>query len=238
MEHLVWTARQFAEKDCDIVVQIGDFGEWGSLGQFDSKVRKAISGASVQDDLDSVNKGLDMLEVTWEKMGWQPKRKVFLHGNHEYRIDRFLWENPELAGLINHDKTDFKPYGWEVYPFLKVVYIEDVAFSHFFPRGPTGKALQQKHGAPDAKTQVKRAMRSTVAGHSPGLDTCMISCDDRMYRGVILGSSYLHDPAYQGYQGTNYWRGVLIFHNMKDGMFNISEYPLENLRWKFERYKS
>lgn len=232
-EHHRWIARLFAEKGCDIVAQIGDWGEWNAFSAWDSKVKKAHLHVDAQDDFDAVNRSLDIYEVTWEKMGYAPKRKLFFRGNHEHRVTRYLADNPEMKKVVSLDKLDHAVYGWEVYPFLKVVEVEGVAFSHFFPAGANGKVTQDKHGAPDAKAMVKRNMRSCVAGHLPGISTEVMTAGNQMFRGLILGSSYLHDPPYHGYQGTNYWRGVVLMHNVAKGMWNQCEVPLDILEAKY-----
>lgn len=231
LHHLTWIARYAAEKEVDTVVQLGDWAEMHSLSSYDSKAKKAVDGADVAEDFGWANAGWDRLEDEWERLGWRPTRRVYLLGNHEQRIERYVADNHELRGYVNYDAFVAGQYGWEVVPFLEVKTVDGIAYSHFFPRNANGKVFQSKHGAPNARAQVIREMRSCSAGHTPGLDTAIYTAGDRMFRGAILGSSYLHRIPYHPDHG--YWRGILLKHNVVNGNYNLCEVPLAYLEAKY-----
>lgn len=233
-KHFLWMARYAVDKGVNKVVHVGDFGEYSGLSAWDSAVKRAFEQRAVGRDFDAVNKALEVFEEELYRLGWKGEKHITF-GNHEYRIDRFLADHPELRDLVSYDRLNFKKYGWRTYPFLEVATVDGIAYSHFFPRNHAGKVFQQKHGAPSALAQVRREMRSCTAGHTPGLDTAIYTAGDRMLRGAIIGSSYLHEPEYHNAQGRAYWRGVLLKHNVRDGNYNLCEVPLDYLEKKYGR---
>lgn len=76
-------------------------------------------------------------------------------------------------------------------------------------------------------------MRTCIAGHKQGLDTHIHHTGNRTIRGIIAGSCYLHQEAYLSPQGTNYWRGILLLHEVKRGNFSLCEVTLDWLRSKY-----
>lgn len=233
LSYLSWVAEYFAAKRPEVVVHLGDMADMASLSIYDSKARKAVDRRSVREDFEAANRGWKVIEDVWRQRGYQPQRKVYLLGNHEQRIERFTYDNPELAGDVNYDRFVARQLGWEVHPFLEPVTIDGVTYAHFFPRGPSGKITQTKNGAPNALTMLKREMRSCTAGHMQGLDVAIYQTSDRTLRGLILGSTYLHDEQYLSPQGNRHWRGIALCHSVRDGNYDLCEVPLDYLEEKY-----
>jgi hypothetical protein len=232
LDYIRHIALYFADKRPDVVIQLGDWADMVSLSSYDSKAKKAVDERSVKYDFEIANEDWQMVDAIWAREGYNP-RKVYVLGNHENRINRFVDDNPEFAGDVNVDRFVAKKLGWEVYPFLEVVTIDGVAYSHYFPRGPSGRVTQTKNGAPNAITMVKREMRSCTAGHMQGLDTAIYQTSERTMRGVILGSSYPKHEGYLSAQGNKHWRGVLLKHSVRDGDYDLCEVPLDYLEAKY-----
>ncbi len=225
-------ALYFADKRPDVVIQLGDWADMVSLSSYDSKAKKAVDKRSVRYDFEAANEAWATVDAIWAKEGYNP-RKVYVLGNHENRINRFIDDNPEFAGDVSMDRFAAKSLGWEVYPFLEVVSIDGVAYSHYFPRGPSGRVTQTRNGAPSAMTMLKREMRSCTAGHMQGLDTAIYQTSDKTLRGVILGSSYVKEEHYLSHQGNRHWRGVLLKHSVREGTYDLVEAPLDYLASKY-----
>lgn len=233
MEQITWIAEYFVDKQTDVVVQLGDWADMHSLSSWDSRSKKAWDRRSLAEDFEVANRGWDMLEEVWARRGWQPTRKVYLLGNHEDRIRRFVEDNPEHREDVTCDRFNAKAHGWEIHDFLVPVEIDGVAYSHFWPRSGSGYITQTKRGAPSALAQVKREMRSCTAGHQQGLDMAIYHAGGRSYRGCILGSSYQHTEAFLSPQGNDHWRGVLLCHSVHDGWYDACEVPLSYLRRRY-----
>lgn len=232
LRYIEHTALYFADKRPDVVVQLGDWADMVSLSSYDSKAKKAVDQRSVRYDFEAANEAWATVDAIWKREGYNP-RKVYLLGNHENRIDRFIADNPEFSGDVNTGRFVAKELGWEVIPFLDVVVIDGVAYSHYFPRGPSGRVTQTKNGAPNAITMIKREMRSCTAGHMQGLDVAIYQTSERTLRGVILGSSYPKEEHYLSQQGNRHWRGVLMKHSVRDGNYDLVEVPLDYLEAKY-----
>lgn len=226
---LEWIGNYIAEKQPDYVVHLGDHWDMPSLSSYD-KGKRSAEGKRVYQDIKAGNDALARL-TTPILEAYTPRKMYRLLGNHEQRIERYVEDHPELEGSIGYHC--FADLGWTQVGFLDTVTLGGVTFSHYFPRGGDGNIGQTKRGAPSARAQVLREMRSCVAGHKQGLDTHIHHTGNRTIRGIIAGSCYLHQESYLSPQGTNYWRGILMLNEVKNGNFGLCEVSLDYLRKKY-----
>lgn len=233
-DHLEHIGNYIAEKRPNAIVNLGDFYDMPSLSSYD-KGKASAEGRRVHADIAAGNAGLARLSRPFANIrGYAPKMFI-LRGNHEERIERFVNDNPELGGSIGYHLFNDIELGWQPVPFLEVLTIKGVAFSHYFPRSGDGAISQAKRGAPSARAQVVREMRSCVAGHRQGLDTYIHHTGNRTIRGIIAGSCYTHQEKYLTPQGTNYWRGVLMLHEVHNGNFSLMEVTLDFLKNNYSK---
>jgi hypothetical protein len=127
-----------------------------------------------------------------------------------------------LEGVLSVDDLRYKEFGWEVYPFLDVVIVDGIAYSHYFVTGVAGRA------ASTAAAQIRKTNMSCVAGHQQGLQIATASrADGTRLTSVIAGSCYEHDEDYLGPQGNKHWRGALMLHEVNDGAFDLMPISLK-----------
>ena len=226
-KHLGWIRQYLEEKEPDAIVHLGDHWDMPSLSSYD-KGKRSAEARRVARDIQAGNDGLALLTP---RTG--AGRRVILRGNHEQRIERYVEDHPELEGTVGYHCFNDVELGWEPVDFLDTITIGGVTFSHYFPRSGDGAISQTKRGAPSARAQVLREMRSCVAGHKQGLDTHIHHTGNRTIRGIIAGSCYLHQESYLSPQGTNYWRGILMLHEVKNGNFNLMEVSLDYLKRRY-----
>ncbi len=159
--------------------------------------------------------------------------RVSFTGNS--RITRAVEENAKLEGKLSLEDLSFKERGWTVYPFLQPVKIHGINYCHFFPLNSQSKVTNSKNGSPSALAQVRRMMSSAVAGHKQGLETAIVETPGATYRGVIAGSFYLHEE--KGYIppiGEHYWKGLLVFNDVRDGgNFELMEVSMNYLSKRY-----
>jgi len=150
-------------------------------------------------------------------------RMVLTLGNHENRINRAVNEDRKLDGLIS---TDDLPYqDWEVMPFLKVVMIEGIAFSHYFTSGTMGRPITT------AQALLTKQHMSCIAGHQQGRQIAFGKrADGKGMTSLIIGSCYEHNEDYLGEQGNIHWRGLYLLHNCNDGEFDECAVPLSYIK--------
>jgi hypothetical protein len=240
-EHLVALGNYCVEKKPEVIVHMGDHWDMHSLSSYDVG-KKAAENARYKDD---IRAGIDAMiefslpiDIYNKKKFFQKKRlynprKIFLIGNHENRITRYVNDYPVLAGKLSFDDFWLKEYGWEMHDFLEIVDIEGVKFSHYF-LNPDSAGRRSFSASIDH--QLKTLGFSFVAGHLPGLSLASprYSLDGKVTRGIVAGSFYLHDFSYQKPpQGNIYWRGALLLKNVSEGNFMLEELPIN---WLMENY--
>ena len=179
------------KKKPDVIVCIGDFADMESLSSYD-KGKKSFEGRRVSLDFQAAHEAMDALlgpinehnkkmKATGHKQ-YKP-RKVMCLGNHEDRVSRAINEDAKLEGLLSLDQLEYKERGWEVHPFLDVVTIGGVAFSHYFQTGVMGRP------AASAQLQLNKKHMSCVAGHQQGLQMATgFNAEGHMLTSIIAGS--------------------------------------------------
>lgn len=236
IEHLRWINRFLLEKKPDVLVVIGDFADMSSLSSYDVG-KKCFEGRTYKADIEEANKALALLMAGVKeeqdrikhnkKRPWK-LRKVVTLGNHENRINVAIDTDRKVDGLMSTDDIEFKKYGFEVYPFLKPVVIDGIAYCHYFTSGILGRPVTS------ARMLLQKHHMSCFAGHQQGRDIAYAKkADGSKLTGIIAGSCYLHDEDYLGPQGNECWRGVYVLHEVNNGSFD--EMPV-SLRFLEERY--
>lgn len=236
--HLYWAGQYIAEKSPDVVVHLGDLRDMPSLSCYESNTAKAWARRSVKEDVEAGNEALAMLEDGM--LGWGG-RKVLLRGNHEGdsgncggRISRWMRDNPGVA----HDFYETLSlaeyeYGWEVHEFLRPVEIGGVLFCHYFPYTAQGRSATGRPSS-SAVAALKGVGQSFVAGHRQGKQLAECETASGIRRAIIAGSFYQHNPSFLGPAETqNYWRGILMLNEVKDGNFDLTEVSLGFLKRKY-----
>lgn len=232
LKHLEWAGKYIADKQPDVIIQIGDFNDVPSLSSYD-RGKLSFEGRRYRNDIDAGRKAMDILfEPIARTRGYTP-RLVLTKGNHEHRISRIVQDHPELEGAISEDDLGYEDYGWEVYPFLEVVVIDGIAYSHFFPRASSGKVVQTRNGAPSARAQLVREGRSCTSGHAQGFDIACAPMAGRLQWGLIAGSYYLHNEEYLGPQGNNHWRGLVLKNGVDRGTYSPIAVDINYLKKRY-----
>ncbi len=231
--YLEKTGRYLVEKQPDTLICIGDFADMPSLSSYDVG-SKSFEGRRYVHDIEAAQQAMTALMQPIEdynthqrkngKKQYKP-RKILTLGNHENRINRAINLDPKLDGVLSVDDLDYSTkWGWEVYPFLEIVVVDGVAYSHYFVTGVAGRA------AATAAAQLRKTNMSSVAGHQQGLQIASTTrADGKMLQSIIAGSFYEHDEDYLGPQGNNHWRGCLMLHDVQDGNFDIMPISLSYL---------
>lgn len=209
------------EKKPEVIVHLGDFADMESLSSYDVG-KKSFEGKRYIKDIEAAKKAMECLMAPIKEYNLKAKknkeklykpRLVLTLGNHEQRILRAIENDPKLEGLISYDDLPYKE--WEVHNFLVPVFIDGVAYSHYFPTGIMGRP------ATSASAMVTKLHMSCIAGHQQGRqvaygkrpDGSNITC-------IIAGSCYEHDEGYLDHQSNKHWRGILMLHEVTNGTFD------------------
>ena len=198
---------------------------------------KSFEGRTYKEDIEQAKRGMQNLMypireeqnklIQNHKPRWNP-RLILTLGNHENRIDRAIEYDRKLDGLISVNDLAYESYGWEVYPFLDVVVVENIVFSHYFTSGVMGRAVQS------AQMLLNKKHMSCFAGHQQGRQIAYgRRADGKEMTAIICGSCYEHDEGYLGPQGNLHFRGLYLLHNCNDGSFDECAVPLDYLKEKY-----
>lgn len=226
-----------AEKRPDIVVHLGDHWDMPSLSSYD-KGTKSFEGRRYKADIEAGNVAMKQLLAPIEAYNKQKKKNKeklykpvmhFLHGNHENRISRATNDDPKLDGTIGLQDLDLS--GWIVHPFLEVITLSGIAFSHYFTTGVMGRP------ATSAQAQLNKMHMSCIAGHQQGFQMATgRRADGVQLTSIICGSCYEHEESYLGPQGNRHYRGILVLNDVQPtGEFEIMPVSLRYLKSKYEK---
>ena len=240
-DHLNWIGmfivEEYHNKNIKII-HIGDHADMPSLSQYDKGMKK-MEGRRYQDDLDSANEAWRILNQPFydynehrKKMKqklWNPDRYITL-GNHEERILRAINANPQLEGMLDLNKLDYAKSGWKVSDYTQPIWLDGVAYSHFFYNPMTGKP----YGGQNIETRLKTIGHSFSMGHQQTLMYGLRFVAGKSQHGLVAGACYLHDEDYKGPQGNAHWRGIVVKHQVKDGSYDPMFVSLDYLCRRYE----
>jgi hypothetical protein len=119
----------------DCVIDIGDSADMSSLLGIESGSKGPIfEGFSYWKDIDAYQDAKERYHHYLKGVSKYP-RHIKLTGNHEDRITRLLAIEPRFIGVLGMEDLgddDFGTNGWELYPFLEPILVDNVAYSHYF----------------------------------------------------------------------------------------------------------
>jgi hypothetical protein len=226
--HLVAAGKYIAAKRPDVIVCAGDFGDFPSLGRFNSPLH--AEGLRYEDDLAAFHEAMEALLTPIHKAAGYKPRYEFIEGNHEGHIERWVNENPTMEGKVSIADLKLSAYGWRVHPFLQPVGIGGVAFCHYFPSGVMGRPITS------AKALMAKLHMSAIAGHQQGRDIAFgRRADGADMTAIISGSFYQHTYKYLSPFTNTHWRGMWFLHQVKDGQFDEMALSIDYLLRRFGR---
>ena len=228
--------KYLAEKKPDVIVQIGDFADMPSLSSYD-KGKKSFEGRSYTKDIEAATDAMaalmgPIMQEQWrlkrnKEKQWKP-RLILTLGNHEERINRAIEYDRMLEGLVSTD--DLPYFDWEVHPFLDIVNIDGINYSHYFTSGVMNRPCTS------ARQMLVKKHMSCVQGHVQTMDIATdYRADGSTITGLFAGCCYEHDEEYLTRQGNNYFRGVHMLYEVDKGSFYHHAISLKYLESKYGR---
>lgn len=225
-----WVGKYMAEKKPDVIINLGDHADMTSLSTYD-RGKLDFEGRRFEADVQAAQLGNSLLmDALSETPHWNECETHMLMGNHEHRIDRFVQDNPELAGFVSVDALDYESDYDHVHDFLVPVTIDGVMYSHYFYNPGNGRPY-----AGMIQTKLKNIGVSFTQGHKQGIDYGMRTLNNgARQHGLVAGSCYLHKEKYLGPQGHDHWNGIVMKYGVKDGDYDIKIVSLESLCHRYE----
>lgn len=227
LDHMTWIGKYAADKNPDVIVCLGDFADMPSLSSYD-RGKKQFEGRRYKADVEAVHQAMELLMTPLVDAGYKG-RLVLTLGNHENRINRAVEDDSKLDGTIGVEDLGYEAWGWEVIPFLKVVEIDGLSYSHYFYNPMSGRPY-----AGTCITKLKNIGMSFVMGHQQGIDIAMRDlANGKKQHGLVCGSAYLHDEDYKGPQGNGHYQGLVMLNEVRDGSYDLMQVSLDFLRRKY-----
>ena len=236
-DFLAWVGRyivdQFGSRPNVKIVHLGDLYDMPSLSSYDKKGGKMAEGRRYTADVEAGNRAFALLNNPIQRHlekhpDWGVERH-FLFGNHENRIVRAYEQGDavlEGALALDHLLTP----GWERHPFLEVLVLDGTAFSHYFVNPGTGRPF-----AGNIETRIKAVGRSFVQGHQQALMFGVVPIAGTRRYGIVAGACYSHDEDFLGPQGNDYWRGIIVLNEAREGLFDPMFVSLDYLKERYYR---
>lgn len=210
------------------IVFMGDFVTLESLSNWDLNKAGVMEGRRYRLDIEA---GLEALKLTLNnvKQSYDPTI-IYIHGNHETRLDRYIEGKPELKEHLDLNKDlKLKEFGIDIIvPYREYYVIEGVQFTHS-PMNAANQALSGKFAIHRASEMTQNSLVFAHSHRKEYVNFYRHGSDD-IVQVMMCGAFFEHTDSY-AYGGLNaYWRGCMILNHWKSGRFDAEEFSLERLQ--------
>lgn len=228
LDHIHALGRLIAERQPEVIIHAGDHWDMPCLSSYDEK-KMAMEGRRYEEDIEAGNEAIQILDDAINSIPDYDPEKVFLIGNHEQRIVRYVEDNPKLEGFMGYQ--DFALDEWTVVPFLSVIEIDGVHYSHYFCNPFSGRA----YGG-SVINKVNKLKFSFAQGHVQKFEYHREYLNNgSVVNGLINGAFYMHDENYKGPQGNNHWRGLTLLNGVINGDYDLETIRLDTLLARYHK---
>ena len=223
-----WLANFIEDHRPDVIIDIGDWGDFDSIGKY-AKGTKDAWGLSFKADAECFRDASKRAFSRIEKIkGYEPKL-YRIGGNHEEgRIRKFVSENPELEGLVSLDALEYGNYRGRYVPFQKIVVVDGIAYCHYF------YDKDSRYPIISAKTVLQRKHCSASWGHSHIRDMAEGTRGDGSRITALNVGCFLDPDQSMGYAGPQardrWWSGLVMKHDVKDGEYDPEFWSIERIQ--------
>lgn len=227
LDHMLWVGKYIKEIQPDVVVHLGDNWDNPSLSSYEKPGSKWFEGARYKADTDAGNQGMELIS---EGMGsFKPKRKIYIEGNHCYRPERVVLDDPRFEGVVGRHNYNAVELGWEYVNYLTPITVDSLTYCHLFQNPSNGRPYSG-----NVDTMLRNIGFSFVMGHQQGLRWGRRELvNGNVQIGLVCGSYYQHNEPYRSAQATSEWRGVAVLHEVQDGHYDPMFVSLDYLKRKF-----
>ncbi len=228
-DRYVWLGKLVREVRPDVVVDIGDWADMGSLSSYD-KGKRSFEGRRYHKDVDHAIKAREVFHRELRGLRYKP-RLIHTRGNHEHRIDKATDEQPALDGLISTDDLKVKDFGWEEHPFMVPAFADGIAYCHYFASGVMSRPIGGMHLA---SALLRLGFMSCVQGHSHTYDHAeRTRVDGSKVLGLSVGCYFGHYMSWAGSQANAmYYRGIVVIREVESGYGQVEKISYETIRRK------
>lgn len=220
----------------EYIVSIGDFLTLNCLSAWDMNKRKNMEGRRYSLEVAAGNEALDRLMAPTVKYNKSRKKQkksqynptwVYVEGNHENRLSRYLEQDPTFEGTVGIEKDlRLKERGWVFVPYREYFYIDDVGFTHV-PHNKTSPIS----GVDITRKAQSVGVKSVVFGHTHEQHLSHVHKEGMPHLQDTYNCGCFFDKKEDYAHGkvTNYWRGLSLLHIWKEGRFDVEAWSMGRL---------
>lgn len=223
-----WLGNYLQDNPVSHLVIMGDFLTLNSLSAWDRDKRLLMEGRRFFQEIDAGNEALDLLELGQ----YENITKVFIHGNHEDRLTRYVQTHPELADerTTVASLLQLKERGFQCTAYRDYTSIGGIYFTHI----PFGKA-REISGKDICSKAEQVTVNSVVFAHTHELHTSCVHKEGQKHLQQILnvGCFFEEDEEYVKGHMTNYWKGIVELDNYSYGRFDVKTTAMGRLKREY-----
>jgi len=200
----------------DKIIILGDYSDVASLSAWDMDKKRKMEGRRFKKEMTTANRELDFLQECSNDI-------IYLEGNHEFRVERYLDKSPEMEGLIEiQENLRLKERGIKWVKFNDLHKVGDMFFTHGMY---TNKYNASKH------LQVLGC--NICYGHQHSTQTALQNMAmQKPHMAYALGTLGNKKPDFMQNKPSSWINQFAVFYwDTKGGNFNL--YPINVIKGRF-----
>lgn len=234
-DRFTWLGKLLYDVKPDYVVDLGDGADMKSLNSYDTRKPEAIVSQNYEKDIECYNDAMYRVREVFAKQ--RRKRPAFFgfEGNHEARIKTALSFDPRLEGKkygISFKHLDTNKWFDEYHEYENgapaIHSYDGVDYAHFIGAGNYGRPISGVH---HAFGLIQARYRSATVGHSHKRG--MYFKDGTGSIGLVAGCYKGGPEGWAGQANGDWWKGVIIKHNIEDGMYEPQFVSMETIKREY-----
>lgn len=228
LRRATWLGRHIEATKPSRVVIIGDFLSFDSLSAWDKDKRKSMELRRYQKD---VNSGKKFIEMMYDEIKPDTAKNtdfIFVEGNHEDRLWRYIERDPTFDGAVNYMRDMNAPKNWKFIKYKDSYVYKGVHFTHV-PIMENGKPVSGKYVCQRALDVYGAPI---VFGHTHKFNVSAVhrKGQPHLQMSVNVGCYFEHIDEYAQGSQTSYWRGLVELTHYKQCGFDINAIRLGHLK--------
>lgn len=221
-----------------VVISMGDVGDIPSLCRYDEGKRSS-HGRTIAEDIAVTRDAFMRIAAPIKAYNRRHAKKPYLplmlaeDGNHEYRIERAVENDPKLYGTLNIEQLGMTDAGFIRVPFLAPAVVDDICYKHYHPSGVMSRPIS---GENPARMMIQKGFMSCVGGHTHIFDHSERGrADGSKVFGMVAGCFFSHTLDFAKPAGHMYWRGLIRLRDVKNGYHHggYEQLPIEDILSKY-----
>lgn len=203
------------------IVIIGDFLTMDCLSAWDKNKKKVMEGKRFKNEIDKGNEALTLIQSFFTG------EIIYIEGNHEDRVERYLDVNPTFDGVVNIPiqlKLEERKIRW--IKFKGFYNINGISFTHI-PISGNGRPIS---GTNMTKKALSMFSNSVVFGHTHSLK---IDHETRhnsgMNKALNVGCFFEEDHDYTEGTVQDHWKGLILLETNKPNDFDFTTISMDTV---------